>query len=1221
MRVSVVEAELSALVKRLAKFDARSVLSGIGGLCTDVANHAATLRIEALAHLAALRCRGIRECKSADLRNWLNEELANSALAGQEDPVEDAFVANVGNPSGNSRIFMGLWEGSDSYLQFCLLAVVSSLSAEWAKASLGPITGMLRLSEKVAERAAVGRNTLSTGLPRQPILIPSKSLERSRQYVTFSYCDLNNLQIGPPSLLPFVFPLSHIDRLQSETIGNSLLERFPLWMGEQSLIVVLPSAISLACRRFLLETAANHDAIADLTASITKQHLQALIGFGLPGWGVVEVDPSAQTAPLLHEVMGVAADALFVHIIFAQDDLDEHLSKGIHHLQDLSKIVTDSVIARGPARAKSLGLDRGLTVVVHGGIGRGFKADLGPRQTGWQAAAFGLHDFMLLGWDHDFSAVRLWKLLTQRDALEERGVRIPLMMGVLNFCAYAESRNFYLVPDDFSISSGSMLMIQPDFAAGLRKRLRAAIDWHVSLQPDRKAWVAVQRASSSVFFKEMQDKPIYISLEHAKKGALLGCVETAQRTWWIKYEGPQEDVHARRVAVQLWELVQNWIWRSTNALEEALPGLPIGPILVTLKMDGTLTPSELLVAEYPDNLVIPNVTGSGNEVLIACTSHYLVAFRRANNFGDRLMVRALIRGAYLLVGQTPQAADINRLESTIVPSDSARFFHAIPPRTLSDDLLNRLDLPTPQFVPPEDRAWSQLGLAPSVQAHAPGTRLKGKAASTVILAAVDAVWHRIRDKLRTRDRFSVIRRCLENHASIEKDRSQWSITASALLALHEDTSDVVHAANRREADRARTAIATRVLVEMAICECPINARRCDALDHDELLANIVTLVEIASFGDALHYDLAPTGVELAKNGMLIFDRDFLERVQQPYMRDTGERTFRTAAGRYGAAFDAGERPSKPTGIDRFEEVFRIEYGLTLRRLGRFALQISQVAIDRSEFPLLMRSSQLRSILLDDAEEKLDANLAIEKLTLPIRSQWDEHSPKNATRKDWYPWRRNRRLSLMARPIIQLTQDEDPVCVVSPNMVEATARYLSQAYEGLLPSSLFYTADMVAWLGYAADRRGHEFNNEVADLLRSGGFQALANVEMSRLGAPSTFGDVDVVAWRTGNDTCWLVECKSLTKDLTIGEIGERVREYADMTPTKRGPLRRHLNRVEFLQANPQALATLVNAKRMRLRSAIVTERLSPLQYDKSVSGHVDLVADLATVSEELRRRS
>ncbi len=100
----------------------------------------------------------------------------------------------------------------------------------------------------------------------------------------------------------------------------------------------------------------------------------------------------------------------------------------------------------------------------------------------------------------------------------------------------------------------------------------------------------------------------------------------------------------------------------------------------------------------------------------------------------------------------------------------------------------------------------------------------------------------------------------------------------------------------------------------------------------------------------------------------------------------------------------------------------------------------------------------------------------------------------------------------------------------------------------------------------------------------------------------------------------VVECKSLRFDSTLGEIGERLAEYAAGTVGgKRTPLQKHLDRMSFFEANPKALAdfTGIPAPRLRLRSGLVTESLGSLQFGGDARQMLDVVTDYELLEEQL----
>ena len=119
---------------------------------------------------------------------------------------------------------------------------------------------------------------------------------------------------------------------------------------------------------------------------------------------------------------------------------------------------------------------RGLTLVIHGGVGRGFAAGFGEPPAGWQRLGLPLPDFMRLGWDTEFGALRAWKLLDQEDALGRCGVGIANINGFTNLYAFARQQDFQLVLDGMALG---MVGLATDFLTPLRHRLiPACADQH-----------------------------------------------------------------------------------------------------------------------------------------------------------------------------------------------------------------------------------------------------------------------------------------------------------------------------------------------------------------------------------------------------------------------------------------------------------------------------------------------------------------------------------------------------------------------------------------------------------------------------------------------------------------------------------------------------------------------------------------------------------------------
>ena len=194
-------------------------------------------------------------------------------------------------------------------------------------------------------------------------------------------------------------------------------------------------------------------------------------------------------------------------------------------------------------------------------------------------------------------------------------------------------------------------------------------------------------------------------------------------------------------------------------------------------------------------------------------------------------------------------------------------------------------------------------------------------------------------------------------------------------------------------------------------------------------------------------------------------------------------------------------------------------------------------------------------------------------------------------------------------------------MVTPSLLERTLHFLCEADSGSLPVSLFDSNAMKSWIGRAADQNGHAFAGKVAAQLNKLQWNVLKEVSLTRLGGSGELGDIDVLAWRPKTGLVYAIECKRLMFDRTIEEIGKRLNEYAPANETgEKTPVQRHLDRLEFLRFNPHRLVELtrISLDDLKLRSALVTERLVPMQFSKRTMRMFDLVIDYAMLNESFK---
>lgn len=1209
------------LCLRLVKFDAASTIQQIAGLLTAPENHAATLRLEALIHLAAIHCRGRRTPTLAHLREWINDIMVADPLARGEDPVEDVFVSLVPSRNGGIRIFEGVWEDSGRFLHDAVAALMLMRPEPWIATTLRQVEGLLTLSEAVADRVDAARYTMSTGQPRGLSTISTRTVARASEAVRFALADVLALGTLGGDLVPFVFDPETAGGLLDETLGHTALERRPLLRDGTDWIVALPTAISAAARRHILEAAAAAGAGPAFDEALVKAQRRELVSIGFPGWRLRPVGPPIPLGPGVEAYAAEFDLGGTALVVLISDTLEAVLETGLQGMAHFPAGLETSIEAIEQARAAEPGYRRGLTVLVRGGLGRGLALGLGEAPAYWSRAVVNLGDALMLGFDHDFSAQRAWKIEHQQSDLRSRGFEVVNMNGFLNLYGFRSQLQF--APTPANAAPPTLIMVAADYIASVRQRLRQTLDYHLLLGPERRTWIEVQRRATDAFFKEATDLPIYVApVELIRDRRLLACTETVRRPWWIDIDGNIESDVGGPFVHRIFDALQNWLVRLAPLLEADLDTLPEGPVWLRFSFpDIEDWTEDAALADTP--LERPDWRVDEACVRITLSNAVLRGFSEPTNIAERWLCAAVAAGTAHLADTVRDQAWADGVAAAVVRGDDARFVHVIPTTDVTQMLQAAIPLPQLRFAADEDLGWARLGLAGFAGRNQIGPV---PAADIVPLlhAAVLTLWERIRARLETLDRRSLVLAAVRNHEAIDKDRAEWKHTAAALLAIYDDQADVVRAHNDLENRRAMAGMASRALAEMAICTSPTTGGTpCGQIDLDLLIADVVIMLECAGQCDAHHYGLSEGPVVVAGNGAFEFDLGFLQALHLPYLYAQGERAFRDAADDYADAFErrAGDDATPAPAIDpEFEAAVLAEFGIGLEDLVALEWEMAEAAITSgSPFLSLRKSDLLARVSEGDRATRVDRDRFYQSLVLRPRPVWNEDKPQGALAKDWHPWRMNRKLSLMRRPMIQIDEGDDPEVLVFPALLARTVRRAFQLIDARLPSTMFDTRAVDRWLGKVVDERGHAFNIRVRDALRGLGYQAEADVLMTRLGGDKALGDVDVLVWRPGASEVWAIECKRLLIDRTVGEIGERLADYT--TPGKRNGRRtliqKHLDRLDHLRAHPDGLARFVDlsAAEMVLRAALVTDALVPMQFTGRMLDLVDRVCDFRSLAD------
>lgn len=1203
---------LDRIAKILEKKDLKSTVSLLGGLLVDPSLQANTIRIETLVHLAVLNCRGDQRPHLSEISHWMNSEIGRTWVVQLEDPVENVFVTNVLTTEGNRRIFEGIWEANDYYTQVIIEVLASRSAPKACRDLLIPIFEMLKLSDFVAEQAGLQRGHFEPSSPKGKVRLEStKKVEKLSHMITFSNNSLDMLGIKRESLAPFIISDNDKNNLAAESIGNSSLERCPLIDFGDELILALPHAVSPAIRRFVLSELARTGylhAFGEVIANHQAEQVANDCLWELKGKADSLEPPSpVGTVPSLHAWLLKYDINKYLHVVLLHDRMEWLLAQGLSSFfkyPEQLKAGLEQYLNDVANYCMSLtDYTEGMTLLVLGGLGRGFSLGFKDWPDQWHLSHLRISDMLMLAIEHNQSISRYLKCIRQKDWAERRGVFFQDLNEDYNFYCYWRQMNYQLIPRELPVSNGSVLMISNDMVLPIRQEVRNQVDRH-AIETIDGSYLPSVRFGKDAFFKSIQNRPIYVSLDHLNKGILAGVVETSRGPSWFRVESRASGKQITRVVYEIWDGFIILYEKLVLEVEALYSENSTGPIEICLNLDNIVVSEDFMEPQSNDFTVEPaiDVDVGKRKVVIRFPSDFLKYFQQAENVGEKLVLRCIAKGLIIIHQGGTNGVDeaLDYLMNRIISDPGIRVIHLFRTYYPINYLLARKNQ-KPVFIAHEDFVFSKLMLSDGCITVADGESITSKSECNKFLhRVVDKVWHRIKGTLRTLDRESVIREMLLVHEAVISDREHWRRTAQAVLALYASAENVFAVAQERESDRNNVSLSARTILEMAICESPkIGGCILSECKRDELLALALLLIEVATDSDAVNGDLTEPRINLNKNGEYSINRDFHDTIVKPFLTAYLREEFEVAAGQYHKLYEE-ERPSNRTRADEvyssdFISAFKTEYGLTpdetidgFAELMDLAVEQDSVVVETTLGDIRKRLNVNRGLSSDIREAFICA------FSIFHRREWDK-APPGFRNKDVYPWRFRRRLSLVSKPILIFgVEDDDKVIYGAGGLRLGLGYLLERSERGHLPEEFFTSSEMKRYIGTVNNERGHDFARSVANQMNNKGWIVRYEVQMTELGAASEYGDVDVLAWKPTGEVL-LIECKRLQLARTVAEVAEICRRFQGAAEDE---LDRHVRRVKWIRANHKNLRHITGfvPDPVKIDDMLVTNIHVPMMY-------------------------
>ncbi|VVE29672.1 hypothetical protein PIN31115_03561 [Pandoraea iniqua] len=1193
----------------LGAFHPIRLAATFGGLLLQPSLQSNCLRLEALVQLSMALSNGDKSATPAVLMKGFS--AVGRSRGRTEDPPEDVFVGNIVSRHGNFLVLEGTWESGTFYLQRFINMVEDLPDDPSLNLMADCVYALLTLSDHACRRAGLVRH--QKGSEEQAQVLPKRLAgqhQALRGLVEFSWEDLMQAGVIPNHLEPFTFDIEGRQGLLDQSIGGTDLERSPLAIAGRSFFLVMPTAVSGAIRRFIIEamgSGGNRDFFVRMLAREYMGELQRsrfLRGPGLrPRFGRAEGGHFSCAAWQVDRGRPVILLCLL-------DSLEGYEDGGICGLYGPSEALRarlEKAIAEAQdACAKNMALKQGLVLLVTCGVGRGidYSLDIYERAQ-WEVVHLAAADFFTLESMQDMPLLELWRILDGNRRLKALGIRLKNANGFLNLAAWGESLDGHLIPHRSIPSEASgqkfIFAIRQNALLDVRHSVARSRDVHAEPFVDG-TWRRVHAEGPS-YFDDENENPVYGEMEPEGGRKPMGICKGGPRAWWFELaslDGSETGSYER------WRMLGTWCRRAAPLLEDAY-GLALGEGPVLWKCIFThpqqfFDPAESFgTAEDAERSITMKVDQVGRTVQLTITPQFDKALFNPSNVAEAALVRALIRGVALLAAQ--HQIDQEVLFSRIVPNESARQSHVMAAREFRD-FIPMLGQQKAINVSKYDDGNTRIGLGWKVRHASEGNVISGKEACRDYLnKLVQKLEDELCEQLRSLDRLDVLCNLLLNYEIASVSRDRWHRTSAANLAFRADDEALALGPMRDHDLKLNTIFQnSRVLIEMALCECPLEGgRRFGEIEHTLLMTLASQIFQLGGWSGLIHWGLMAPQVSIRAVGDVYVDHSFIDSVMTRFGSKASEVRYKGSARRYAKNLELPGITEQVRGViePEFLDAWHGEFGSELDAFRQFIDAVENRGIDLQEPVSRLRRSELVAL----ARNAADGEAIVSALSLLTRSSWREVPPGYAER-DIESWRLRRRLSVLRRPILQITDEVDPQMLLAPGLLrDALSFVISNYYSASYPDS-HLGASMQKYAGFARHRDGHEFNEKVRARMEALGWEALPEVTLTKILASKlerNYGDVDVLAWDALSRRVLVMECKDLQFKKSYSEIAEQLMDYAgELLPNgKRDSLRKHLDRVDLLAAHKEKVVKFLKlGADCSIESHVVFSNPVPMLYAK-----------------------
>jgi hypothetical protein len=771
-------------------------------------------------------------------------------------------------------------------------------------------------------------------------------------------------------------------------------------------------------------------------------------------------------------------------------------------------------------------------------------------------------------WDID--ELSLWKYCKSKDRAIEKKVEIMPFYSILTYYKWYV-RNQYSFFESDSFYNG--VSFSYDIQGEIVMETNFNSDKHLVKYIDHKKGVGYIPV-----YKSEKYLPIYQS-EEINFGKYSKVIEVFKFPVWISLSKGKSSF-----GIHFIDAIAFWLLELSKDINEKLNVLGYLPIEIIIEIDekyNSFNSEDFNKMVEKDDDITYDIIPKYRKILFYISIDFYIKLHKNDNSGEQYLMQIILEA----ISKLQLELDLNNIYPDVIKSHINNNIPIGPAKMIltADSSYNlKMDnrfIPRTRYISKADTSivLEELVTWMNLKNQLPEKITDKKEKLDLFVKCVVTLISKLREELHQYDYIELIKFLMYHHEAIIQVNEFRKIHIPAKIACFSKYNDIIKEYRDTESEIVNSSLAYRSLIEFIVAETFNGNKKPNKNDVDLLLAIMDEILYFGALQDMVKFEINNPEVELLPSGRIGVSKEFFTDTLSEYYNSNIDDEIVDYKSNFKKQFK-----NKTKTIDvkekkiidyykRLDEIFIETWGITLPQMDDISNFLAEHCITNEKSYCILDEKNIYKLIKDNSdysEETIRNYFAV--LSLESRGKMDV-PPEGSEYSEIYPWRYNRMISYLRKPIIKLKNDK------SENIYVWSARFLIKATDNL--TYLFYDGSLKLpkehtklqnLLAGRNHHKGKEFRNEVTEWLDKNTDLEVINFEVKIkkkgiLNAIKNYGDIDILAFDHKNKYIYCIECKNTKQAKVIYDFQRDINNYLNKQ------LPKHINRGKWLEENKEQL--------------------------------------------------